>query len=367
MKILILTNSDAGLYKFRKELIEELVKEHEVYASSPCDTYKEEIKNLGCKIGSTKLLYRRGTNPKKDLTLLHYYLRLLKKIKPGAVITFTIKPTIYGGIACSIKNIPYISCITGLGTAIENGGFLSALANNMYKVSLKKASCIFFENKSNMDFFADKKITTKNTRLVQGAGVDLKRYPFLDYPEENDEIRFLYVARIMKDKGIDELLEAFTYIKQKYPYTKLDIVGGYDEDYSEKINKAQQADIIKYYGERQDITDFYKKAHCIVLPSYHEGMSNVLQEASSSGRPVIASDVPGCREIVDDKKSGFLCKRKDASSLIEAFEKFIALSREERKNMGMVARKKMENEFDRKYVVEAYIEEILRIRDAYEK
>ena len=357
-RVLILANSDSGLYQFRKELIEELTEKYEVYASTPFGNYKSDIQKLGCRLGYTKLLDRRGTNPKRDLELFHYYIRLLKKIKPDKVITFTIKPTVYGGLACQKERIPYISCVTGLGTAIENGGLLSILARNLYKAGLGKSECTFFENEANRDFFLREGIVSRKTKVVSGAGVNLDMHGFSDYPEADGKIKFLYVGRIMKDKGIDELLEAFGDLKFEYPHISLDIVGGYDEDYSKKIEDMQSRGILKYHGSSRDVDSFYQKADCIVLPSYHEGMSNVLQEASASGRPVISTDVPGCREVFEDEVTGFSCKAHDIASLKEAFIKFILLSHEKRAEMGRLARDKMEKEFDRRRVVSEYLSEI---------
>lgn len=357
MRIVILTNADIGLYKFRKELVEKLCKEHEVYIVLPEGELIEPLKQLGCKYIPFEF-NRRGTNPVADLGQVRRYVKLLKELKPDVVLTYTIKPNVYGGIACQMTKVPYIANVTGLGTTIENGGLLSFISTSLYKVGLKGASCVFFQNKDNQKLFIDRGIVKGKTRLIPGSGVNLQMHCVEPYPDDKDGIRFLFVGRIMKDKGIGELLEAMSLIREEYPNVTLDIVGWSDEDYSDALKKAELEGAIRYHGLQSDVHPFYTNCHCAVLPSYHEGTANVMLEASSTGRPVITTRVPGCQETFDEGVTGFGCEVKSTESLVEAMRKFLSVSQEQRREMGLAARTKMEMEYDRNIVLEAYQEEI---------
>lgn len=364
-KVLILTNSINGLYSFRRELIEELINEKfEVYISSPVGYRKEYFEKLKCIFIETSIA-RHGLNPISDLNLVFKYIKIIKKINPKVVLTYTIKPNIYGGIACRLLKVPYISNITGLGTAIENKGILQKIALILYKLGLKKASCIFFQNESNQKFFLDKQIVSGKTILIPGSGVNLSHHCFEEYPCDNNKIKFLFIGRIMKDKGINELLEAAIQIKAKFSNVHFDLIGDCEEDYNKCLQELQEQGIIKYHGRQNDVHPFIKESHAVILPSYHEGMANVLLEAASTGRPVLASRVPGCQETFDDGVSGFGFEVKNVKSLVEAIIKFIELPYEKKKEMGIAGRKKMEREFDRNIVVNAYLEEINRVIKNY--
>lgn len=356
MRILILTNNSSGLYSFRKEIVSELLKENEVLISVPENEFRERFEKMGCKYLYTPF-NRRGINPFADIKLLNEYKHLIKQIKPDVVFTYTIKPNIYGGLACQQLNVPYFSNITGIGTSIANGGLLSKISLFLYKQGLKKSNSVFFQNTSNLALFREKKVVSENYRLIPGSGVNLQEHRFEEYPKEDGPIRFLFIGRIMKDKGIEELLKAI----EKIDNVHLDIVGGYDEDYSLLIDEYQSKGIITYHGRQDNVHSFIKNTHCVVLPSYHEGMSNVMLEAASTGRPVITTNVPGCKETFDEGITGFGCEPRDVDSLCEVMKKFIDLLWEEKKKMGEMGRKKMEREFDRNIVINAYLEEITKL------
>lgn len=357
MRIVILTNADIGLYKFRKELVEQLCKSNEVYIVLPDGKLIEQLKKIGCKFIKFDF-NRRGMNPFADLNQIKKYMKLLKDIKPDIVLTYTIKPNIYGGIACQIRGIPYIANVTGLGTTIENGGLLRFISTTLYKAGLKKASCVFFQNKDNQKFFLDKKIVKGKTRLIPGSGVNIDTYNLEPYPSDRDGIRFLFVGRIMKDKGIGELLQAIQKIHKINLGVTLDIVGWSDENYSDALKVAEAAGAIRYHGFQLDLHPYYSNCHCVVLPSYHEGTANVMLEASSTGRPVITTRVPGCQETFDEGITGFGCDVKNTESLINAMDHFLSITQEKREQMGKSAREKMIKEYDRKIVLTAYKEEI---------
>ncbi|MEH6908508.1 glycosyltransferase family 4 protein [Neobacillus drentensis] len=358
MKILVLANFGMGLYNFRKELLEDLInKQNEVYISLPNDEYVPKLVSLGCQFVETTL-ERRGTNPMKDIKLLLHYIKIIKRMKPDVVLTYTIKPNVYGGIACRITKTPYITNITGLGTSIENKDIIQKITLRLYKVGLKKASCLFFQNETNLKFFIDKNMVKSKARLVPGSGVNLAQHPLEEYPDGDEKNRFLFIGRIMKAKGIEELLRAAEIVKNKYPNTQFDLIGSCEEDYHQQLAELNKSGIINYHGQQDDVHSFIKKSHATVLPSYHEGTANVLLESASSGRVVLASRVPGCKETFDEDVSGFGFEVKSVDSLVETIIKFIKLPYGQKKAMGMAGRKKMENEYDRKIVINAYIDEI---------
>ncbi|KSU60399.1 glycosyl transferase [[Bacillus] enclensis] len=360
MKVLVLANFGMGLYNFRKELLEELIKQnHEVFISLPNDEYVPKLIDIGCEFVNTPL-ERRGTNPLTDLKLLFNYLKIIKRIKPDIVLTYTIKPNVYGGMACSVTKTPYISNITGLGTSIENQGLIQKVTLMLYRLGLKKSESVFFQNKTNQKFFINHKIAINNSRLIPGSGVNLEKHRYEEYPS-SDTVRFLFIGRIMKAKGINELLEAAQHVKREYPNVQFELIGGCEEDYVEKLDELERQNIIKYHGQQADVHSFIKKSHATILPSYHEGLANVLLESASTGRPVLASNVSGCIETYEDGVTGFGFKVRNVESLITAIQKFLTLSPEQRKAMGNAGRKKVENEFDRKIVINAYLKEINNI------
>ena len=364
MKILILANNDVGLYKFRKELIESFINQnHEVYISLPKGEYVTSLEMMGCQYIRTEF-DRRGMNPLKDLKLLSFYWKIIKKIRPDVVLTYTIKPNIYGGIICRLKHVPYLTNITGLGTAIENESILSLILMIMYKLAIKKSANVFFQNAENKRYFEEKHLVKDNTSLIPGSGVNLNEHAFEEYPQDDGAIRFLFVGRIMKDKGIGELLECAKEIYKKQLNVRFDIVGGFDEEvYRNTITGLEQKGILKYYGHQNDVHAFIKSHHATILPSYHEGLSNVLLETAATGRPIIASNIAGCKETFEEGISGIGFEPKDGKSLFLAVERFIELPYDKKRMMGIRGREKIEKEFDRNIVIAAYINQINIIKE----
>lgn len=359
-RVLILANNASGLYDFRNELLLRLLEDYEVHVSLPDGSEVPEIAKEGCIVHHT-FIERRGMNPITDGKLMVEYLKLIRKIKPAVVLTYTIKPNIYGSLSCRLLRIPYIVNITGLGSAFEDEGMLRKLVVFLYKKALKKAGCVFFQNSKNRDIFAKFGIQGKKDRLVPGSGVNLDRHMYEEYPAEKEPVKLVFVGRIMKEKGIDELLFAAEKIKQEFPEVIFQLIGSYEDDYKELVEEKERAGIVEFIGYQKNIHPFYKTASAAIMPSYHEGMSNVVLEAAATGRPVLASDIPGCREGFDDGVTGIGFAPRDKNAFYEAVKRFLMLSYEERKEMGKKARKKIEREFDRKIVVESYIEEIQKI------
>lgn len=348
-KILILANNDVGLYKFRKELITTLLKDSEVYISLPDGMLVQYLIDMGCHFIDTPV-DRRGINPFTDLRLLKKYYSLIKEIKPDMVITYTVKPNVYGGLMARLLHVKYAINITGLGTAFENEGFVKKLVCFLYRLSCKKAHVVFFENEENQNIFIKNKlIQKKQAYLLNGAGVNLNEYAFTPYPIDTDTIRFLFIGRIMKEKGVDELFAVARAIKQQYQNVEFDIVGPMEDNYKEMIQELVDDKIINFYGYQKDVKPFIERCHCFVLPSYHEGMANTLLEAAAMGRPLITSDIHGCKEAVH--KNGYLCQVKDQEDLYRKMKQFLELDNEDKKQMGMESRGHMEDVFDKEKVV----------------
>lgn len=361
MTVLILINNDFWLYRLRRELLVSLCEKDQVFCALPYGELIPELK----KIGGTYIPFefdRRGMNPFADLGQLLRYILLIRKIRPDAVLTYTIKPNVYGGLACRITKTPYIANVTGIGAAVANGGVLSMITTSLYATGLKGARCVFFQNTAHREMFLKRQLVRGKTRLIPGSGVNPSDYRLTKYPPPGRETRFLFVGRIMRVKGIEELLAAMRELRQSGQDIFLDIVGPYDEDYSRTLEQAEREGFTAYHGLQLDVRPFYEAAHCVVLPSYREGTSNVLLEAASAGRPVIATSVPGCRETFDEGITGFGCQPGDVDSLVEAMEKFLVLSWEKRAAMGKAGHEKIVREFDRKIVIDAYMEEIEQIR-----
>ena len=357
MKILILTNYDVGLYQFRRELIEALLKENQVTISLPYGELVEPLKDMGCVFLDTPV-DRRGINPVTDLKLLMKYRRMLRTEKPDLVITYTIKPNIYGGIACRMAKIPYAVNITGLGTAFQKQGTLRKFVTFLYKTALKKAKVVLFENAANRQIFIDEKIVPEGKCcLLSGAGVNLERYTYAPYPMA-EPVRFLFMGRVMKEKGVEELFAAMERLRREGETCSLDVLGSYEENYAEQIRNFEAEGWLRYHGYQKDVRPFIAQTHCFVLPSYHEGMANTNLECAAMGRPLITSDIPGCKEAVIDGVSGLLCQPKNADSLHFAMKRFLSLSNQQRQAMGKAGRQHMEAVFDKNKVVEKTIQNL---------
>lgn len=361
--ILILTNNIGGLHSFRKEVVKAVCDAgYKVFISTPDNNAMADyFREIGCDIIVTEF-DRRGVNPVADFKLMLTYRKLISRLKPVAVLTYTIKPNIYGGMAARLCRVPQLANVTGLGDAVENGGWMQKLTISLYKMGLGKARRIFFQNESNRNFGIRMGIADDSSILLPGSGVNLLHHTYQEYPAEEGRIRFLYIGRLLKDKGAEELFEAAKAIKAKYPQTEFQIVGNVEGDYQKQLDELVADGIVRFLGPQADVRPFIGAVECTIMPSYHEGMSNVNLESAANGRPVITTNVPGCKETVDDGESGFLIEAKNSQSLINAIERFIALPYGQKALMGREGRKKVEREFDRKIVVDAYLNEIKKVQ-----
>ncbi len=358
-KILILANNDIGLFKFRKELIQELIlKGYQVYISLPDGEFIEPLKEMGCTFINTKI-DRRGINPIKDSKLIASYFKIIRKIDPEIVITYTVKPNVYGGMVCRLTKTIYSANITGLGTAFQREGILQKFITHLYRISLKKAKTVFFENDEDQRIFINNKIVKKEyTYKLNGAGVNLEEYPFCEYPPNDTEIRFLFIGRVMKEKGIDELLEVAVKIKKKYKSVVFDIVGPLEDDYADITAQYQKDGHIIYHGYQKNVTEYIRNSHCFILPSYHEGMANTLLECGAMGRPLITSDIHGCKEAVIQEINGYLVNASDCDDLYAKIEKFINLPYTQKVRMGEASRNLIARNFDKEEIVNQTIKQL---------
>lgn len=360
-KILMIGNSHLVIFGFRGELISRLIKEgYEIIVSFPNGPFGEGEKTseeYGCKFVEIPI-NRRGKNPVQELALLKKYKKIIKETSPDIVLAYTVKCDIYGGVICNHLNIPFIPNITGLGKGLADGGLTRIITTELYKKAIKNAKCVFFQNEQDKKFFELNSIKCGRSKILPGSGVNLERFKPLPYPT-GEKIIFTYIARVMKAKGIDQFLDAAKVIKSKYPNTEFHICGYCEEDYKDIIDKATSDGMAVYHGLVNNIEAYEKMSSCIVLPSFHpEGVSNVLLEAAASARPIITTNKPGCRDAVDDGISGFLVKERSSADLIDKMKKFISLPIKKREEMGLAGRQKMEREFDRQIVVNAYMQEI---------
>lgn len=365
--IALLTNNDDDVYCFRKELIEALISEgFEMLISCPDGPKFELMKDISY-FYDNPIIDRRGTNPIKDFGLMIHYYKLFKKYKPSVVLTYTAKPNVYASLAAHQLGIPVINNLTGLGSVETEIGIKKGFIMWLFKLVYKKSACMMFQNETNMKLAIEQGMVKGKYRLIPGSGVDTNRYPLQPYPEGGDGktgelVVFNYIGRILHDKGVDDYIEAAKRIKAVYPRTEFNMLGFIEPTeahYERELEALGVLGIVKYRGSQQDVKPFITRAHATIHPStYGEGMSNVLQESASSGRFLITTDNPGCKETVDDNITGFIYKRGDVEGLVLAIERFLKMPNSQRKQAGELGRKKMINLFSRQIVIKAYLEEI---------
>jgi len=360
--VLILVNHEVVIYNFRLELVERLLADgYEVHISAPQGDRIEELRSLGA-ICHDIIIDRHGMNPVAELGILIAYWKLVRDINPIIVFGYTIKPNIYGAMVSRVARVPFVANITGLGMAVESGGAKQKLTMFLYKVAFTNNQRVFFQNEENMAFFRKQGIAVSKHALLPGSGVNLDRYPAtLLHPcgdgKTGTPVKFAFISRIMKEKGIDQYLDAAESVKERYPVTEFHVCGFCEMEYEGRLEEMNQKGIVIYHGMIKNVADFMSQMHCIVHPTYYpEGLSNVLLESSACGRPIITTDRCGCREVV--KNNGFLVPEKNTVELVKAIDRFIKLTYEQKKEMGKAGRKLVEEKFDRRIVVEKYIDEI---------
>jgi len=368
--IALLTNNDDDIYCFRKELIEAIVENgYQVLISCPYGEKFELMKDIPY-LYDNPVIDRRGTNVISDGKLFLHYRKLLKKYKPAVVLTYTAKPNVYGSIAAHQLHIPVINNVTGFGSVLNQGGILQKFIMLLFKAAYQKSECIMFQNATNMQLAQNLGMVRGEHVLIPGSGVNTERYPLQEYPAGGNGITgetvvFNYIGRILHDKGVDDYIEAARRIKKKYPATEFNMLGFIEpteNHYEQELKELSEQNIVIYRGSQKDVKPFIAKSHATIHPStYGEGMSNVLLESASSGRPLITTDNPGCMETLQDGITGYRYHGGDVSQLCDVIEKFLALSNRERQIMGEKGREYIKENFSRSVVVNAYLEKIKEI------
>lgn len=357
-RVLFLANHFITLHAFRKELIQRLVEEgHEVYLSLPEDSDNKYFEDLGCKIVITEI-DRRGVNPVKDMKLIAFYKKMIKKVDPDIILSYTIKPNIYGTLVTNGK-YKQICNITGTGATFLEDNAVAKICKMLYRKSVKNCYKVFFQNTGDRDFFIENGMVGDNYEMLPGSGCNLEEHPYTEMPDD-EVIRFLFIGRVMKLKGIDEYLEAAKRIKEKYPNTEFIIAGWNEEDeYIKIVTEYQEKGYVNYIGFRDDINEWIAKCNCTVLPSHGgEGVPNVLLESAAMGRICIGSNIPGTANVIDNEATGYLFEVGNVDGLVSAIEKVINMSSKDRSAMGLAGHKKVEREFDRQIVVNRYVDEV---------
>lgn len=365
--IALLTNNDDDIYCFRKELIEGIIDAgYEMLISCPNGEKFELMKHIEYRYDDP-VIDRRGTNIVADAKLFIHYLKLFIKNKPSVVLTYTAKPNVYAGLAAYLLRIPVISNVTGFGSVLNEGGFKQKLIMSLFKFAFRRSACVMFQNSTNMKLAEESGMVKGEHKLIPGSGVNTDRYPLQPYPDGGNgkggkKIVFNYIGRILHDKGVDDYIEAAKRIKAEYPDTEFNMLGFIEPTemhYKDILAELEEKDIVKYRGSQKDIKPFVTASHATIHPStYGEGMSNVLLESASSGRPIISTDNPGCQETFIDGETGFIYHGGDVDALCNQIRKFLAMPNDERKIMGEKGREYIKANFSRKIVIEAYLEKI---------
>ncbi len=365
--IALLTNNDDDIYCFRKELVEAIIDAgYEMLISCPDGEKFELMKHLEYRYDNPAI-DRRGTNIVADAKLFLHYFKLFIKNKPSVVLTYTAKPNVYAGLAAYLLRIPVISNVTGFGSVLNEGGLKQKLIMTLFKFAFRRSACVMFQNSTNMKLAEKSGMVKGEHKLIPGSGVNTDRYPLQPYPDggngkDGEKVVFNYIGRILHDKGVDDYIEAAKRIKAEYPNTEFNMLGFIEPTemhYKDILAELEEKDIVKYRGSQKDIKPFVTASHATIHPStYGEGMSNVLLESASSGRPIISTDNPGCQETFIDGETGFIYHGGDVDELCEQIRKFLSLPNKERKIMGEKGREYIKANFSREIVIKAYLEKI---------
>lgn len=370
MKIAIVLNTSWNIYNFRMGLIRSLQAEgHEVHAIAPTDKYSEYLVEAGCIFHKVKM-DSRGANPIKDLALTFELFLIYRKLRPDVILHYTIKPNIYGTFAAHLLGIPCVNNVCGLGTVFLKDNFVSWVAKAMYKMAFRFPEKIFFQNIQDQEFFIESKLApAKHTDLLPGSGIDFNKFAPRHENAKPKKFTFLMVSRLIHDKGVLEYIEAIRQLKREGIEADFQFLGAKDPLHQrgipvELIDSWIEDKTINYLGTTDDVRDYISAADCVVLPSYREGTPRTLLEAASMQKPIVATDVPGCNNVVDNGKNGLLCAMKDASDLADKMRQMMHLSEAERSQMGVYGRDKVMHNFDEKIVIDRYIETIRQYKSA---
>lgn len=371
MNVLMTVNAAWNIWNFRRPLVEALAGDgHRITVLAPPDDFASQIESLGCRVRPLKMSLK-GLNPLEDLMLQRRFARIFREERPQTVLSFTIKNNIFGARAARSTRIPFIPNVTGLGTAFLSGRLLQTVTEQLYRDAFAALPVVFFQNPDDRDLFVDRRLVRRDqARLVPGSGIDLDRFSAAPMSLADGRPVFLMIARLLRDKGVLEFVEAARRVKAQSPLARFQLLGAVGSENRSAIDRdtldrwVADGDV-EYLGTTADVRPAIAAASCVVLPSYREGAPRTLIEAAAMARPLIATDVPGCRAVVAREVSGFLCEVKSADSLAAAMERFLALAPEAQRAMGMAGRAKMEREFDQALVVGAYRDALAEIADPH--
>ena len=362
--VVISINASWNIYNFRRGLIRALQEAgYRVVALSPLDDHSPRLAELGVEHVPIAM-DSSGVSPLRDLGLLLRYRRALARIRPDAFLGYTAKPNVYGSLAARSLGIPVVNNVSGLGTAFIRRGLLTRIVKRLYRLAFRGSATVFFQNPEDLDLFVRERIVRpQKSALLPGSGIDLARFAPQEKPAEEDGFAFLLVARLLWDKGVGEYVEAARQVRRTHPDVRFRMLGFLDAANRRAVPRAEverwiAEGVVDYLGEADDVRPFIAAADCVVLPSYREGLPRVLLEAAAMARPVIATDVPGCRHVAEEGVNGFLCAVSDAASLADAMRRMLALAPERRAAMGAAGRARIEREFDERIVAARYFEAI---------
>jgi len=365
MKILISLNSSWNLFNFRAGLIRHfLAQGHEVVAVAPDDGYARQVESLGCRFVPIQMK-THGMHPLHEIKLLGRYFRLLRQERPDVYLGYTVKPNLYGSLAAMWFRVRVINNIAGLGAVYISGGLMSRFVSALYRLALSRSYRVFFQNPDDRGMFVSQGLVKEHvTAILPGSGIDLSHFSFKPLPDAVSSFRFLLVGRVLWDKGVGEYVEAARQLKARFPEVEFCILGFLDSGNPSAIGQSQMQEwvdegIVRYLGVTDDVRVEIEAAHCVVLPSYREGAPRTLLEASAMGRPIVTTDVPGCRYVVENGITGLLCRPRDAESLARGLERVLAMTPQALTTMGQMGRRKMESDFDDKLVYRLYSEAIM--------
>ena len=366
LKIAIVVNSSWNIYNFRKGLVLKFLEEGgKVIAITPSDAYDERISTWGVTHIPVQL-ESSGLNLAKDLTYLRKLKQIFRSEKPDIILSFTIKVNIYGSMAARSCRIPIIGNVSGLGTTFLWKGWVRRAAILLYNRAFRSTDFTFFQNVDDRKLFLEKvKLDSSKTGLLPGSGIDLAHFNSSP-PAFQEPTKFLMISRLILEKGVLDYLAAAATILKERSDVKFQLLGNYDIDHKRSIserdfNRIESGDVITYLGQTDDVMKAIRESDVIVLPSYREGTPRTLLEAAAMSRPLISTDVPGCREVVLDGINGFLCEPKTPESLSSKIRLFLSLSDEEKKAMGTASRKLVEKNFDEGIIISEYMRKIKQL------
>lgn len=331
-------------------------------AIAPRDDFSEKLVELGC-IYRELPMSQSGVNPFADLLLAWRLLNILRKEKPDVVLGYTIKPNIYGALVSRIAGIPIICNVSGLGTVFLWNGLASQLARLLYRVAFRFSTFIFFQNDEDQALFIEQiGVTVEKTAVLPGSGIDLKHFSLQAYCPSG-QVTFLMIARLLIEKGVEEFVNAAAIVKEKWPNVNFLLVGALDEAHKRSISQGQldswvASGLVEYHSPLADIRPMIHACDVVVLPSYREGTPRTLLEGGAIGRALIATDVPGCRHVVNDGENGFLCQPQSSEDLAQKMVSYLSLTADEKISMALNSHRIIKEKYDQKLVIDQYANRI---------